>query len=86
VLVDDRVAGVTRDELQRRLAARGIGTSVHFRALHLHPYYQERFGYERGMFPNAECISDTTLSLPLSAAMSTDTVHRVIEAVHDSLL
>ena len=86
VLVDERVAGVTRDELQRRLAARGIGTSVHFRALHLHPYYQERFGYERGMFPNAECISDTTLSLPLSAAMTTDTVDRVIEAVHDSLL
>jgi dTDP-4-amino-4,6-dideoxygalactose transaminase len=86
VLVDDRLAGVTRDELQRRLTARGIDTSVHFRALHLHPYYQERFGYERGMFPNAESISDTTLSLPLSAAMTTGTVHRVIEAVHDSLL
>jgi dTDP-4-amino-4,6-dideoxygalactose transaminase len=86
VLVDERAGGITRDELQRRLTARGIGTSVHFRALHLHPYYQERFGYARGMFPNAESISDTTLSLPLSAAMTTDTVDRVIEAVHDSLL
>jgi dTDP-4-amino-4,6-dideoxygalactose transaminase len=85
VRVDESGAGVTRDELQRRLAARGIGSSVHFRALHLHPYYQERFGYARGMFPVAESISDTTLSLPLSAAMTTETVDRVIEAVHDSL-
>jgi dTDP-4-amino-4,6-dideoxygalactose transaminase len=86
VLVDERVAGVSRDELQLRLGARSISTSVHFRALHLHPYYQERFGYTRGMFPVAEAISDTTLSLPLSPAMSPDTVARIIEAVHDSLL
>jgi dTDP-4-amino-4,6-dideoxygalactose transaminase len=86
VLVDERAGGVSRDQLQRRLAARGISTSIHFRALHLHPYYQERFGYARGMFPAAEAISDATLSLPLSPAMSPDTVARVIEAVHDSFI
>ncbi len=43
VLVDERAAGITRDELQARLRERGISTSIHFRALHLHPFYQERF-------------------------------------------
>lgn len=85
VLVDEASAGVTRDALRTRLQQRGISTSVHFRALHLHPYYQERFGFRRGMFPVAESVSDTTLSLPLSAAMTSDAVLRVIEAVHDSL-
>lgn len=80
VLVDDR-SGWTRDELARSLAADGITTSVHFRALHLQPYYADRFGLSRGMFPCAERVSDTTLSLPFSAALREDEVHRVIEAL-----
>ena len=80
VLLDDVSAGMSRDDLQSRLRERGIATSVHFRALHLHPYYQERFGLKRGMFPAAEAVSDTTLSLPLSAAMPDSAVDRVIEA------
>lgn len=83
VLVDEAVAGLSRDALQQALGARGIATSVHFRALHLYPYYQDRFGLQRGMFPVAEAVSDTTLSLPLSAGMSRAAVDRVIEAVHD---
>jgi dTDP-4-amino-4,6-dideoxygalactose transaminase len=85
VLVDERDAGISRDMLQARLRDRSISTSVHFRALHLHPYYRDRYGLERGMFPAAEYVSDTTLSLPLSPAMSPATVARVIEGVHDAL-
>ena len=44
---------------------------------------QRRFDLVRGLFPNAERISDTTLSLPLSPGMDDDAVDRVIEAVHD---
>jgi dTDP-4-amino-4,6-dideoxygalactose transaminase len=61
--------GLSRDALQARLRERGIATSIHFRARHLQPFYQERFGLQRGMFPAAEAVSDSTLSLPLSAAM-----------------
>ena len=85
VLVDPRLAGVTRDELQERLRERGISTSIHFRALHLHSFYRERFGFERGMFPVAEMVSDQTLSLPLASALSDDEIDRVIEAVHECI-
>lgn len=85
VLVDEQSAGISRDDLQQRLREHQIDTSVHFRALHLHPYYQQRFGLRRGMFPRAEAISDTTLSLPLSAAMPPQAVARVIEALHDCI-
>lgn len=36
------------------------------RALHLHRYYREAFGYAPGDLLNAEWISERTLSLPLS--------------------
>lgn len=86
VLVDQERCGRTRDDLQRALQAKGIVTSIHFAAVHLHSYYATRYGYVRGLCPNAEAIADRTLSLPLSAAMRDDEVERVIEAIHGSLL
>ncbi len=85
VLVDEALCGWTRDELQRALAERGIATSVHFRALHLHTYYAERYGLRRGQFPEAERISDQTLSLPFSAALSDDEAERTIVALRELL-
>jgi len=85
VLVDQERCGLSRDALRDALNDRGISTSVHFRALHLQPYYAERFGLRRGMFPHAERVSDQTLSLPLSAALTDADVDAVIDAVGDSL-
>jgi dTDP-4-amino-4,6-dideoxygalactose transaminase len=79
-------SGWSRDELLLALRQEGIATSVHFRALHLQPFYVERFGFTPGMFPVAERISARTLSLPLSAAMTDAQVDRVVEAVTRTLL
>ena len=80
VLVDPDT-GWTRDALIAHLAKAGIATSVHFRALHLHPYYRERYRLERGMFPNAERVSDQVVSLPLGGGMSDDEAHVVVDAL-----
>ena len=52
------------DELQ----ARNIGSGIHYTALHLQGFYREQFGYRRGDLPEAEWVSDRTVSLPLSPA------------------
>jgi dTDP-4-amino-4,6-dideoxygalactose transaminase len=83
VLVDHGLCGWTRDDLATALRERGIATSVHFKALHLHRYYAARFGYRRGMFPNAEFVSDRTLSLPLSAGTDEADVDRVITVLRE---
>jgi dTDP-4-amino-4,6-dideoxygalactose transaminase len=85
VIVDETACGWNRDALQAALAAAGIGTSVHFRALHLQPYYAERFGLRRGMFPHAEYLSDNSLSLPLWSGMTGHDVDRVVDALHTLL-
>lgn len=82
VLVDPDVLGVSRDTFQQALFDENIGTGIHFVALHLHPFYRDTFGYERGDFPAAEFVSDRTVSLPLSAALTDDDVEDVISAVH----
>ena len=85
LLLDLERTNVSRDEFLERMTKRQIGTGVHYRAVHLHPVYQERFGYRRGQLPNAEWISDRTVSLPLSAKLSDADVGDVIEAVKASL-
>ena len=79
-------AGWQRDDLVEALSRDGISTSVHFRAVHLHSYYRDRFGLTRGMFPVAERISDSTISLPLSAAMTDGDVALTIDALRRRLL
>ena len=85
ILVDERECGRSRDDLQAALRARHVATSIHFKALHLHSYYAERYGLRRGMFPVAESISDRILSLPLSPALGDDEIDRIIEAVRGCL-
>jgi dTDP-4-amino-4,6-dideoxygalactose transaminase len=85
ILVDAAECGLSRDGLRDGLRERGVSTSVHFKALHLQPFYAERYGLRRGMFPQAELISDRTLSLPLSAALTDAEVDAVIRAVVASI-
>ena len=44
-------APLTRDELLDALTAQLIGVGVHYRAVHLHPYYREKYGLTRDEFP-----------------------------------
>ncbi len=81
VLVDAAAVGLTRDQFVTRLHRLKIGTGIHYVAVHLQPYYQQTWSYQRGDFPEAEFISDRTLSLPLGMKMTDQDLEDVIEAV-----
>jgi dTDP-4-amino-4,6-dideoxygalactose transaminase len=72
-----------RDRFVAELAARNIGTSVHFIPIHLHPYYRDKYGFAPDRFPVAWGSYRRMLSLPLSPALSDRDVSDVIEAVLD---
>ncbi|WP_146430929.1 DegT/DnrJ/EryC1/StrS family aminotransferase [Blastopirellula retiformator] len=81
LVIDTERLGKTRDQVIADLHLQGIGVGVHYRAVHLHQYYRARFGYLPDQFPNANWISERTVSLPLSAKLSSDSVSRIINAV-----
>jgi dTDP-4-amino-4,6-dideoxygalactose transaminase len=64
------------------MKARGIGTGVHYPAIHLFSVYRA-LGYREGQFPNAERIGRETITLPLFPAMQPGDVERVVVAVND---
>ena len=66
------------------LRAAGIGTSVHWRPLHLHPYYQEQFKWRPEHCPVATREWERLISLPLFPSMSNEEQREVITAVRDA--
>jgi perosamine synthetase len=68
---------VDRGQVIRDLGDAGIGTSVHFIPLHLHPHYQRRYGYRPGDFPVAERLYERSISLPIWPGMTSEQVQRV---------
>jgi dTDP-4-amino-4,6-dideoxygalactose transaminase len=81
-LINEDVAGISRDEFMQKMKERNIGTGLHYRAAHLYPYYREQFGFAPGDFPHAEHAGETIVSLPLFPSM-TDAEHdRVIDVMY----
>ena len=80
----DRIA-IDRDEVIRRLAASGIGVSVHFIPLHLHPYYRRSLELDANAFPVASREYQRVISLPIWPGMSFEAVDRVVAALESSL-
>ncbi len=74
---------LNRNQFVEELKKRGIGTSVHFIPLHLHPFYQRTYGYRQGQLPNAEAAYSRCLSLPLFPGMTAAEQTRVIDAVSE---
>jgi perosamine synthetase len=67
------------DELKQA----GIGCSVHWRPLHLHPYYQETYQWRPDNFPNATALWERSISLPLFPGMQVEQVDYVIQTIID---
>lgn len=74
---------IDRNVFIEELKERGIGTSVHFIPLHIHPYYRDTYGYKPEDFPVAFETYKNIISLPIYPRMSDSDVERVIKAVQD---
>ena len=84
VCVDYRALGTTRAAFQQALADRGVGTGIHYPAIHLFSLYRH-YGYGPGDFPVAERIGEQTLTLPLYPAMTESDVDTVCGALAELL-
>ena len=70
-----------REAIFQALRAENIGVSVHYRPVHLHPYYRERLGTRPGQCPVAEAAFERLITLPLFPTMSDDDVADVVTAL-----
>ena len=72
---------IDRNSLLEMLRDRGVSCSVHWRPLHLHPYYEQAFGWRPTDLPVASDVWMRLVSLPLFSAMKRCEIEAVINAV-----
>ena len=72
---------IGRDEMIQCLKQLGIGVSVHFIPLHLHPYYKKNNLGILGDYPVANNLFERIISLPIYPKMPESDVYRVIEGL-----
>jgi perosamine synthetase len=77
--------GVDRDAVMTRLGEEGIATKAYLPAIHLQPYYRERFGDLKGLCPAAEDASSRSIALPFHARLPAGDQERVVEALARAL-
>jgi dTDP-4-amino-4,6-dideoxygalactose transaminase len=79
VLPEERLT-IPRGEVMARMHAAGIGTGIHYPAIHLFALYR-RMGWKPGDFPHAEYTGRNTLTIPLFTGMNRADAVRVVETL-----
>jgi perosamine synthetase len=72
---------ISRHEFMEELKRAGIGCSVHWRPLHLHPYYRETYRWRPEDFPAATALWERLISLPIFPGMRDNQIKDVIRTV-----
>jgi perosamine synthetase len=72
---------IDRDDFILELGKAGVASSVHWRPLHLHPYYEQTFGWRPEDLPVASAVWPRLVSLPLFSGMRRDEIDAVVGAI-----
>lgn len=83
VRIRPELLSLRRNAFIDELKELGIGTSVHFIPLHLHPFYQQTYGYRLGDLANAENAYERCISLPIYPDLSIQEMERVADGVEE---
>lgn len=83
VVIKSELLDMNRDVIMNEIQAKNIGIGIHFRAVHLHPYYRAKYPHLEGTLPHAEYASERVISLPLYPKMSLDDARDVISVVRN---
>lgn len=73
--------GIERNQFIEAMAEHGIGCSVHFIPLHLHPYWRDSYHLQPQDFPYSLATYEQAVSLPLYTKMTDEDQTRVINAI-----
>lgn len=74
-------AAIDRDTVILEMSKLGVGCSVHYIPLHVHPYWRDRYQLSPSQFPHSQRLYERGFSLPIYTKMTDDEQGRVIAAL-----
>lgn len=78
IILDPTKFKVKRDRIILELRKNGIFAVIHYKPVHLHRYYRQKYGFKSGDFPIAEKVADNIITLPLLPQLSLPQVQQIL--------
>ena len=72
---------IDRNKLIELINLKGIGTSVHYKPIHLHSYYKNKYNFLDSEFPNAQNNYNSVISLPLYPKLTLNEINYIIDVI-----
>ena len=82
----DETVNISRNEFIQQMASQGIGCSVHYIPLHLHPYWRDTYRLNPEDYPESLATYQKAVSLPIYTKMNQNDQERVVKFVKEILL
>jgi len=83
IRVVPKMWSISRNELIDKINGEGIGTSVHYIPVHMHSYYEKKYGFKPDDFPVAKKLSETVITLPLYPNLTNEQIQYVISTLKE---
>jgi dTDP-4-amino-4,6-dideoxygalactose transaminase len=74
---------IDRNQIIKMLNKSGIGTSVHYKPVHMHSYYISKYGYKQNDFPNSKKYYNCVITLPLYPLLKNEQIDYIIDCILD---
>ena len=81
IQINKKKLGLSRDQFILEMHKEKIGIGIHYRSIPEHSIYRKTFGWKLKDYPIAKRVGEETVSLPLSAKLTTTEVKRIIKSV-----
>ncbi len=82
--INEKKLTISRNSFMKELEKKGIGTSVHYKPLHIMPYYKKTLKHEPEDFPESIKVFKSAISLPIYPGLNNSQINRIISAVLDT--
>ena len=79
--INKEKCGISRNEFQKILQKKNIGTGIHYQAIPGYSFYKKKFGWNIEEYPNAKKIGSETISIPISPKYKKAEIKKIIKVV-----
>jgi perosamine synthetase len=86
IQLKSKFSKTTRDKIVEILKKKGIACGIYFPSIHLQPFYQKIFGFQKRAFPVTEFISERSLALPFYSNLSNKDIKYIANSLKRALL
>ena len=72
---------ISRNEFIKKMNLAGIGLAVHYKPIHLLSFYNKNYDLNKSLFPRANSLFNSVVSLPLYPNLNDDEVDYIISCI-----